>query len=459
MADHNTTQCWLFGDLAKRAVTVRFDQERGSSDGGAVLLGAADRRLGLSEALAGCIREERDQLRVVHEIADLVRQRVYAIACGYPDGNDAARLSADPVHKLLVGRDPVGASDLASQPTLSRFENGADRADLYRMAEALAERVIERHRRRRHGRARVVTIDLDQTSDPAHGEQQLVLFNGYYREWCYLPLLGFVSFDDEADQYLIAAVLRPGNSPDKRGALGVLSRLLPRLRAAFPKARLRVRLDAGFAVPDVLNYLAEQDGLDYAVSIGKNSILLDRAEKQMAEVRRLSEASGQTEHVYGETRWAAKSWPSRRRIIIKAEVTRHPGRDPKDNPRFLVTNMTQTPRWVYETFYCRRGEIENRIKELHYGLEIDRTSCSRFLANQLRVLLTAAAYVLMQELRLRAAGTKLARAQVSTLRDCLLKIGARVGSSVRRIVLLLPQSFPFAHAWGRVAHSLGALPG
>lgn len=459
MGDDNTTQCWLFEDLSKRPVTVRFDQERGSSDGGAVLLAAADRRLGLSEALANCIRDGRDGQRVLHEISDLIRQRVYAIACGYPDGNDAARLSADPVHKLLVGRDPVGASDLASQPTLSRFENGADRADLYRMGEALAERVIERHRRRRHGRARVVTIDLDQTNDPAHGKQQLVLFNGYYGEWCYLPLLGFVSFDDEADQYLVTAVLRPGNSPDKRGALGVLSRLLPRLRAAFPKARLRVRLDAGFAVPEVLNFLAEQECVDYAVSIGKNSVLLARADELMAEARRLSEASGQTEHVYGETSWAAKSWPSRRRIIIKAEVTRHPGRDPKDNPRFLVTNLTQTPRWVYETFYCRRGEIENRIKELHHGLEIDRTSCSRFLANQLRVLLTAAAYVLMQELRLRAAGTKLARAQVSTLRDCLLKIGARVGSSVRRIVLLLPESFPFAHAWGRVAHSLGASPG
>ena len=458
MADDNTTQCWLFEDLAKRLVTIRFDQERGSSDGGAVLLAAADRRLGLSEALASCIRDGRDPQRVLHEISDLVRQRVYAIACGYPDGNDAARLSADPVHKLLVGRDPVGASDLASQPTLSRFENGVDRADLYRMGEALAERVIERHRRRR-GRTRVVTIDLDQTNDPAHGEQQLVLFNGYYGEWCYLPLLGFVSFDDEADQYLVAAVLRPGNSPDKRGALGVLSRLLPRLRAAFPKARLRVRLDAGFAVPEVLNFLAEQDGLDYAVAIGKNSILLNRADKLMAEARRESEASGQTEHVYGETSWAARKWPSRRRIIIKAEVTCHPGRDPKDNPRFVVTNMTQAPRWVYEKFYCRRGEIENRIKELHHGLEIDRTSCSRFLANQLRVFLTAAAFVLMHELRLRAAGTKLARAQVSTLRDCLLKIGARVGSSVRRIVLLLPESFPFAHAWGRVAHSLGASPG
>ena len=149
LGDDDTTQCWLFGDLARRPVTVRFDQTGASSDGGAVLLGAADRRLGLSEALAECIRDGRLSRRVVHEISDLVRQRVYAIACGYPDGNDAARLSSDPVHKLLVGRDPVGEEDLASQPTLSRFENGAGRADLFRMGEALAERVIERHRRRR----------------------------------------------------------------------------------------------------------------------------------------------------------------------------------------------------------------------------------------------------------------------------------------------------------------------
>jgi len=459
LRDDSTTQCWLFADLANRPVAVRFDQERGSSDGGAVLLGAADRRLGLTDALAGCVRDGRDPERVIHEISDLVRQRVYGIACGYPDGNDAARLSADPVHKLLVGRDPVGEDDLASQPTLSRFENGADRADLFRMGEVLAERVIERHRRRRRGRARVVTIDLDQTDDPAHGEQQLVLFNGYYDEWCYLPLLGFVSFDDEADQYLVAAVLRPGNSPDKRGALGVLSRLLPRLRAAFPKARFRVRLDAGFAAPDVLDFLDEQGDVHYAVAMGKNSVLLRRAGKHMAQARRLSRESGKTEHVYAETLYAAKTWPRRRRIIIKAEVTRHPGRDPKDNPRFVITNMTGSPRWVYEDFYCRRGEIENRIKELHHGLEIDRTSCSRFLANQLRVLLTAAAYVLMQELRLRAARTKLARAQVSTLRDCLLKVGARVRSSVRRILLNLPTSFPYAHAWGVVAHSLGAAAG
>jgi len=459
LRDDSTTQCWLFEDLAERPVTIRFDQERVSSDGGAVLLGAADRRLGLSEALAGCIREGRDPTRVVHEITDLVRQRVYGISCGYPDGNDAARLSSDPVHKLLVGRDPAGEDDLASQPTLSRFENSVSRADLHRMGEALADRVIERHRRRRRGRARVVTIDLDPTEDPAHGRQQLALFNGYYGDWCYLPLLGFVSFDDEVDQYLVTALLRPGNSPDKKGAIGVLSRLLPRLREAFPRARFRVRLDAGFAAPDVLDFLDEQGDVEYAVAMAKNSILVKRARRHMGRARRLSKQSGKTEHVYAETRYATKRWPWKRRIIIKAEVTRHPGREPKDNPRFVITNMTQTPRWVYEKFYCRRGDIENRIKELHYGLEIDRTSCSRFLANQLRVFLTAAAYVLMQELRLKSARTRLARAQVSTLRERLLKIGARVQSSVRRIVLLLPTSHPYAHAWGRVARALGAVPG
>jgi DDE family transposase len=456
LCDDTTTQCWLFSELERRTVTVRFDQERGSSDGGAVLLGAADRRLGLTQALAACIQDPRGAGRVVHEIAELVRQRVYAIACGYPDGNDAARLAFDPVQKLLAGRDPAGEQSLASQPTLCRFENAVDRADLFRLGEALAERVIERHRFRRGGRARVVTIDMDQTDDPTHGEQQLALFNGYYDSWCYLPLLAFVSFDDEPDQYLVATVLRPGNSPDKRGARSLLSRLLPRLRAAFPKARFRVRLDAGFAAPEILDFLDEQADVQYAVAIGKNKVLLRRAAKHMVEARRRSKKSGKTEHVYSETLYAAKTWPRRRRVIIKAEVTRHLGREPKDNPRFVITNMPQTPRWVYEKFYCGRGDVENRIKELHHGLEIDRTSCSRFLANQFRLILTAAAYVLMQELRLRAAGTKLARAQVWTLRDTLIKIGARVSASVRRVVLSLPRAFPYAHAWGVIASSLGA---
>jgi len=194
-------------------------------------------------------------------------------------------------------------------------------------------------------------IDLDPTEDPAHGEQQLALFNGHYGNSCYLPMLAFVSFDDEPDQYLVTALLRPGNSPDKKGAIGVLSRILPRLREAFPRVRFRVRLDAGFAAPDVLDFLDEQGDVEYAVAMGKNSILKRRARRYMGRARRLSRESGKTEHVYAETQYATKSWSWKRRIIIKAEVTRHPGRDPKDNPRFVVTNMTQTPRWVYEKFY------------------------------------------------------------------------------------------------------------
>jgi hypothetical protein len=366
-------------------------------------------------------------------------------------------LADDPVHKLLVGRDPVTGDALASQPTLSRFENSLDPRTLVRMARVLAERVIERHRRRLGRRARLVTIDLDQTDDPTHGAQQLALFNGYYGSWCYLPLLAFVSFNQERDQYLAAVVLRPGNAPDKLGAVGRLRGLIRRVRAAFPRSRVRVRLDAGFASPDLLALL-DREGVDYAVAMGKNPVVAAAAEELMNRARRDSEESGQTEHCFGETAYRARTWSQPRRVIIKAEVVRHGDRTPKDNARFVVTNLRGTARWVYQDFYCRRGEIENRIKELHHGLEIDRTSCSRFLANQARVLLTSAAYVLLQELRLRAEGTTFARAQVSTLRDHLLKIGARVTESVRRFVLHLPASYPFAVPWGLIAKRLGAAP-
>jgi hypothetical protein len=455
MPEDSTTQCWLFHEDFGKRVVVRFDDERGSSDGGAVLLRGADSRLGLSGAVAGCLEDEREPNRIRHEVEELFAQRVFGIACGYADCNDSARLAGDPVHKMLVGRDPIEGQALASQPTLSRFENAVGRRELVRMGGALARTVIERHRRRLRGKARLVTIDVDPTVDLAHGAQQLSLFNGYYGNNCYLPMLGFLSFNDESDQYLFAAVLRPGNSPDKKGAVGLLRRILALVRGAFPKARLRVRLDAGFAAPEVFACL-EQEGAEYVVAMAKNSVLERRARRRMGRARRLSRESDQTEHVYGETRYAARSWRQRRRVIYKAEVVRHPGRKPKDNPRFVVTNLTQTPRWIYEKIYCRRGDIENRIKELHYGLELDRTSCCRFLANQFRVLLTACAYVLMQEIRLKAAHTSLARAQVTRLRERLFKIGARVIVSVRRIVLHLPRSFAFSSEWGRVARALGA---
>ena len=305
------------------------------------------------------------------------------------------------------------------------------------MARELAACVIERHRRRLRRRVWRVTIDLDPTDDRTHGAQQLTFFNGHYDSWCYLPLLAFLTFNDEKEQYLCAAVLRPGKAVAADGTLSLLCRLLPMLRAAFPATRFLVRLDGGFATPEILDFLDAEAGLDYVVAVGKNAVLQRHAESAMAVARAQSEASGRTEHVYTDTRYAARTWGRERRVVIKAEVVRLKGREPRDNPRFVVTNLLESSRFVYERVYCARGDIENRIKELLDGLQIDRTSCCKFLANQLRVLLTAAAYVLMQELRLRAA-----RTGVTWLRDRLLKLGVHVVGSARRIVLHLPRATP-----------------
>jgi Transposase DDE domain group 1 len=460
VSEHTTTQCVLFPGIFERPVVAKFDQPQGSSDGGAILLKAADRRLGLTTALAACMKDGRQAGKVEHELDELLRQRIMAIACGYEDANDAARLASDPVHKLLVGRDPEKGEDLASQPTLSRFENTPDRKELFGMAEVLADSVIERHRKRLQGRARLITIDLDPTDDPTHGAQQLTFFNGHYDTYCYLPMVGFLSFDQEVEQYLVTAVLRAGNASASLGAVGILRRLIGRLKQAFAGAKIRVRLDGGFAAPEVLDFLDQEPKVEYLVNFAANAVLKRKAEPAMKRMRRAAQASGQTEHVYGECQYRTrKSWPWERRIIYKAEVVRGEGKEPKENPRFVVTNMKQSPQWIYEEVYCQRGDLENRIKELHYGMEIGRTSCTNFWANQFRVLMTAAAYVLMQELRLGLAGTGSARAQVSILRQRFLKLGAQVVVSVRRIVLHLPQSFPYRDSFHRLALSLGALSG
>ena len=452
-------QTVLFPDLLDKPVVAIFDQPHASSDGGAVLLKAAERRYGLIDRFARCLIDDRQPGKVQHPLEDLLAQRIFGLACGYPDANDADRLADDPIHKLLLGRDPIAGAPLASQPTISRFENDHGTQALYQMGRALADAVIERHRRRLHGRARRITIDLDPTDDPTHGAQQLTFFNGHYDTWCYLPLLAFVTFDDEPEQYLCAAVLRPGNAPASRGARGVVWRLLPLLRTAFPKARFLVRLDGGFATPEILDLLDAEPALDYVVAMAENAVLTRAAERAMVDARARSEKSGQTEHVYTDTQYAARTWGRERRVVIKAEVVHLAGRDPRDNARFVITTLRQSARFVYEQVYCARGDIENRIKELHDGLHIGRTSCSRFWANQLRVLLTAAAYVLMQELRLRAARTACAHAQVSTLRERLLKLGVSVVTSVRRIVLHLPTSTPFVDAWRHIALALGAQTG
>jgi len=458
--EDNTTQCVLFPGIFDRPILAKFDQPRSSSDGGAILLKAADRRLGLTEGLAACLEDERQAAKIDHEVKELLGQRIMAMACGYEDANDAARLASDPVHKLLVGRDPEQGEDLASQPTLSRFENSVDRKEVLTMAEVLADSVIERHRKRLRGRARLITIDLDPTDDPTHGAQQLTFFNAHYDTYCYLPVVGFLTFEQEREQYLVGAVLRAGNVTAAAGAVGILRRLIARVKEAFPDAKIRVRLDGGFAAPEVLAFLDCEPKVEYIVNLAANAVLKRKAEAAMKRARRAAQASGQTEHVYGECLYRTRtSWPWKRRVIYKAEVVCAEGKEPKENPRFVVTNMKQGPQWIYEQVYCPRGDLENRIKELHYGMEIGRTSCTDFGANQFRVLMTAAAYVLMQELRLGLAGTASAQAQVSTLRTRFLKIGAEVVASVRRIVLHLPRTFPYLETFHRLALNLGAPSG
>jgi hypothetical protein len=449
------TQTVLFPDLADRPLIATFDQPHASSDGGAILLKAADRHLGLLAAVTATVPDARAPARVTHGVGDLVAQRVFGIACGHPDGNDGDRLADDPIHKLLLGRDPIAGGRLASQPTISRFEHTAAPRMLLAMSHALADTVIARHRRRR--RVRLITIDLDGTEDQTHGAQQLTFFNGFYDHWCYLPLVGTLTFDDEARQYLVAAILRPGNAAGTTGAVSLLHRLLPKLWRAFPGARLRVRLDAGFATPEIFAYL-EAAGVEYVVAMGNNAVLARHAEPYLAPLRPVVVTTQDTATTYGEAAYQAGTWPAPRRTIIKAEVVWHHGREPRDNPRFVITNLRQTPEWIYTHVYCARGDSENRLKELKLALAFGRTSCTRFWANQLRVTLTAAAFVLWQELQLRADRTALRGAQVPRLRQALITIGVQVVRSVRRIVLHFPRSHPDAVTWARLARTLGAAP-
>jgi len=267
-------------------------------------------------------------------------------------------------------------------------------------------------------------------------------------------LLATVAFNDERDQFLVAALLRPGTGAATRGVRGLLRRVVDQLRTRFPRAPLRVRLDAGFAHPALLDWL-ETEGLEYVIGVPSNPRLAKRVRRLLGRARVLSRATGDSIALYGETRYAAKTWSHRRRIIMKAEALRYPGRATKDNPRFVVTNLRFSPAMVY-AIYCERGDMENRIKELKSGLAMDRTSCSRFGANQFRLLLSAAAFVLFQTLQTHARGPGLAHAQVSTLRERVLKVAVWIERSARRIVLHLPQHFPWLAPWRDLAAAVGA---
>jgi len=308
-------QTVLFADLADRPLIATFDQPHASADSGAILLQAADRHVGLLAALTATVPDARASARVTHGVGDLLAQRVFAIACGHPDGNDADRLAHDPIHKLLLGRDPITGVRLASQPTLSRFEHTAAPRMLLAMAHALADTVIARHRRRCR-RVRLITIDLDVTEDQTHGAQQLTFFNGFYDHWCYLPLVASLTFDRETRQYLVAAILRPGNAAGTGGAVSLLRRLLPKLWRTFPGAQLRVRLDAGYATPEIFDQL-ETASVEYVVAMGNNPVLARHAEPFVAPLRAVVATTHDTATTYGEAAYQTRSWRAPRRTIIK----------------------------------------------------------------------------------------------------------------------------------------------
>ena len=428
--------------LHGQPVTACFDAERVTSDGGLPWLAAADAALGLCDALAACLPDWR-RGPVRHSLATLVRQRVFQIACGYVDQNDADTLRSDPLLKLVCGRHPDADPDLASQPTLSRLENAVDRHAVRALALALL--AIYLHERERLGVPPRVLLDFDGTDDPAHGDQEGVAYHGYYRQHMYHPLL---VFDGDTGQ-LITAVLRPGNCHASRFVLLVLRHLIPRLRARWPGVRIELRADSGFASPKLYRY-CEAEQIGYTIGLIPNGALEPLAAPLLAEARRQSAAQeGAKVRLAGEATYQAGSWDRPRRVVFKAEVL---AKGP--NTRFVVTSRADAPLALYD-HYVDRGEPEHWIKDLKNALAADRLSCHRFWANAFRLLLHAAAYWLMDTLRRWLAPTEASHYQFDTLRLRLLKIGGRVRLRARHIRLSLAAGHPGAPLW---LHLAGRLP-
>lgn len=426
-----------FSYRGARSLQAMFDAAPISSDGGAPLLAALDLKLGLVDSLAKVVRDPRDVRYTDHSLADLLRQRIIQIALGYEDANDASTLRRDPVLKVCCGREPEGDPDLASQPTLSRLENTLGRKACYRLAQALFERYIAQHPRR----PKELILDVDLTDDPTHGQQELSFFHGFYDSHVYLPLL---VFDGEGS--LLTAVLLPGRNPGSGPVVAVLKRLVDSLRERWPGIRLLVRADAGMAAP-ALYALAEAEGLDLLVGFRANPRLERISRRLQSRARRRFLRTGRKARMFTSVTYRArKGWPRAYRIVIKAE---HMKEGP--NVRYVLTSLPGRADELYDR-YVERGEAcENSIKDFKRSLKGDRLSCHRFLANQVRLLLHAAAYILLFALRRLAHDTELAQAQFDTLRLRLLKIGASVTSSVRRIVVHLSASHPWQTLWALVA--------
>jgi hypothetical protein len=432
-------------------LTVAFDAPHISSDGGALLLRQMDDRLGLSERLAALLPDERDPRKVQHDRREQMRQRLYQIALGYADCNDADRLRHDPLLQSVCDRTPQ-AGGLSSQPTLSRLENAVDARTLRTVLREIEEQYVRSFTQT----PEVIVLDIDSTDDPTHGQQQLTFFQRYYDQHMDHPLL---IFDGESGQ-LVSAVLRPGNVHAARGAMGVVRRIISRLKQRFPHVQIVVRGDSAFAVPRVLRMLEELDGvlggIAYVFGLAQNAVLLRQGASALVEARGRFQATKQTVQHFDAFAYAAESWPQARHVVLKAEVSEQGA-----NPRFVVTSLSEfAPALLYHA-YCERGQCENFIKDLKNALQADRLSCSTFAANFFRLLEHAAAYVLFHALRAQVTplAPRLGRAQFDTLRLQLLKVAAIVSHSTRRLLVRLPSAFPLAWVFRQLATTLAELPG
>lgn len=428
----------VFGRLGRRVIEADFSGGDLSSDGGLLLLRQLDEHLGLSRAAAAAIPDPRDPERIRHGLRELLAQRLYGLCCGYEDLNDHKALRSDLLMQTAVGRDEL----LASAPTFSRLENRATRTQAVALHEVLLEQFIASHA----APPRQLVLDIDASDVPLHGQQEQAQFHAYYDHHCYLPLYVFCG------QALLACVLRPSRIDGARHAAAVTKLIVDRLRRSWPGTKFIVRADSGFCRRRLLQW-CERSGVGYIIGLARNARLHEAVQVAEASLADAYQASGVKQRLIGEFTYAAKSWSRERRVITRLEYG-----EQGTNPRFVVTNLQGDAQALYDTLYCQRGEAENRIKEAQLDLFGTRASCSRFIANQFRLLLAALAYTLMQRLRaLALQGSELERASAATIRVRLLKIGAAIQRNTRRISVMLASHHPLRAVFAYAAARLAAL--
>jgi len=437
MRSQSATPSYEFATATALALEAAFDGGRLTSDGGLPWLAEAEAATGICAALAACVPEWR-RGPVQHSRAALVRQRVFQIACGYEDQNDADSLRSDPLLKLVCGRLPESDPELASQPTFSRLENAVDRQACRHLAHALLAVYLQQ--REQDGPPAHLLLDIDSTDDPTHGHQEGTAYHGYYGQHMYHPLL---LFDGETQQ-LITALLRPGNAHASRGVISVLRVLVRELRARWPGVTIEIRADSGCAVPAIYRF-CEREQVTYTIGLIPNSRLEAVAAPLLTQAKDQRAATGEKARLAAETAYQAGSWDRERRVVYKAEAL-----DLGPNTRFVVTTRTDQPADLYE-FYVDRGEMEGWIKDYKRACIADRLSDHRFWANQFRLFLHAAAYWLLDTLRrwLRTRGFP--ALQLDTLRLRLLKVGGRVRELATRVRLYLATSHPSQPLWPLLA--------